>query len=192
MKKNKIYILVAIGSMFMLSGCIHRELFESIPSVKSNTPMSTVTSTKPTKIISRTSFPTTEYQRLRRSGDMSVKGTIFITNLDGKKIYGKHTRLYLNPVTSYSRQWYRESYIGGHKMAKTDSRLYNYLKFTTSNARGKFAFYGVARGSYYVVGTVKCALECGYDTPKVIRIAKEITVGSPDSTNISLSKSSYN
>jgi len=81
-----------------------------------------------------------------------------------------------NPKTSYSDQWYRESYIGGHKMQKADDRLFNYLRFTSSDANGNYAFYGVPSGSYYLIGTVKCGTECGYETPKNIRIATLVTV----------------
>jgi hypothetical protein len=89
---------------------------------------------------------------------------------------GAGTRLYLNPATSYSDQWFHESYLGGYKMEKADSRLFNYLRFTAANSDGKFAFYGVPSGSYYLIGTVKCGTECGYDTPKNIRIAKKVSV----------------
>jgi len=126
--------------------------------------------------VKRIPFPTGEYNRLARLGKGTVKGTIYLTDYSGNKIPGRETRLYLNPATSYSDQWYRESYIGGKKMEKADSRLFNYLRFTASDNEGHFAFYGVPSGSYYLIGTVKCGTECGYDTPKSIRIAKKITI----------------
>jgi len=67
----------------------------------------------------------------------------------GKRIAGSGTRLYLNPVTSYSKQWYEESYLGGYKMQKADPKLFNYLKFTASDSNGVFGFYGVPSGSIY-------------------------------------------
>jgi len=124
----------------------------------------------------RIAFPTSEYYRLARTGKGTVKGTIYVKDAYDKKIMGAGTRLYLNPATSYSDQWYRESYIGGYKMEKADSRLFNYLRFTAANSDGKFAFYGVPSGSYYLIGTVKCGSECGYDTPKSIRIATKVSV----------------
>ncbi|MEA3433872.1 MAG: carboxypeptidase regulatory-like domain-containing protein [Campylobacterota bacterium] len=129
-----------------------------------------------TQQMARIAFPTSEYYRLARTGKGTVKGTIYVEDLYGKKIMGTGTRLYLNPATSYSDQWYRESYIGGKKMEKADSRLFNYLRFTASNSDGKFSFYGVPSGSYYLIGTVKCGTECGYDTAKNIRIATKVSV----------------
>jgi len=124
----------------------------------------------------RIAFPVGEYNRLAQSGKGTIKGAIYVNSPYGKKVFGAGTRLYLNPVTSYSNQWYNDSYIGGNKMEKADSRLFNYLKFTAADSQGNFAFYGVPSGSYYLIGTVKCGTECGYDADKSIRIATRVTV----------------
>jgi hypothetical protein len=126
--------------------------------------------------MARIDFPVEEYTQLSRSGKGTVKGSIFVNNSSEERIVGKNTRLYLNPVTSYSEQWYNESYLDGNKMEKADSRLFNYLRFTASNTNGEFAFYGVPSGSYYLIGTVKCGLECGYEVPKSIRIAVHVSI----------------
>ena len=124
----------------------------------------------------RIEFPASEYYRLARTGKGTVKGTIYVTDYYDKRIVGASTRLYLNPITSYSEQWYQESYLGGFKMQAADPRLFNYLKFTASDKNGKFAFYGVPSGSYYLIGTVKCGEECGFDGMKNIRIATKVSV----------------
>jgi hypothetical protein len=131
---------------------------------------------KPVEKMERVTFPVSEYQHLSRTGKGTVKGTIYLTDAYDKEIIGANTRLYLNPITSYSKQWYKESYLGGYKMEKADSRLYNYLRFTASDNTGKFAFYGVPTGSYYLIGTVRCGSECGYSTPKNVRIATQVSV----------------
>ena len=126
--------------------------------------------------LARIEFPVSEYYGLSRSGRGTIKGTIYVKDLYGDSVFGAGTRLYLNPITSYSKQWYVESYLGGHQMQKADARLFNYLRFTASNTKGEFAFYGVPSGSYYLIGTVKCANECGYSSLKSIRITKKVTV----------------
>jgi len=126
--------------------------------------------------VQRIPFPVAEYSALVRTGKGTVQGHIYLYDAYGTKIYGSKTRLYLNPVTSYSRQWYEQSYINGYKMGKADPRLFNYLRFTASDDQGVFAFYGVPTGSYYLIGTVTCGSECGYPNPKNIRIAKEVYV----------------
>ena len=126
--------------------------------------------------IERIAFPEDEYARLPRRGKGTIKGAIYISDAYGKRVMGAGTRLYLNPITSYSEQWYDESYLGGRKMEQADARLFNYLRFTASNSKGKFAFYGVPSGNYYLIGTVKCGEECGYSRPKNIRIATQVSV----------------
>jgi len=126
--------------------------------------------------MARIEFPESEYYRLARTGKGTVKGTIYVKDYYDRRVLGASTRLYLNPVTSYSEQWYQESYLGGYQMQEADPRLFNYLKFTASDKDGKFAFYGVPSGSYYLIGTVKCGEECGYDSMKNIRIATKVSV----------------
>jgi len=130
------------------------------------------------QIIERMSFPVDEYKRIPRRGSNTVSGKIYLENSHSSlEIKGKKIKLWLNPVTSYSRQWYQESYLGGYKLSKTDKRLYNYLKFTYSDNSGKFNFFGVPSGDYYLTGTMKCAEECGYSKSKSIRLVREISVG---------------
>lgn len=126
--------------------------------------------------MARIGFPVSEYSRLSRVGRGTIKGSIYIRDLYARKVVGESTRLYLNPITSYSQQWYEESYLGGAKMEEADPRLFNYLQFTASDRNGKFAFYGVPSGSYYLIGTVKCGQECGYESMKNIRIATRVRV----------------
>jgi len=127
-------------------------------------------------VLKRVSFPYGEYRKLRRIGKGTIKGKIYLVDSYDQAVIGAGTRLYLNPITSYSKQWYEQSYISGHKLQKADPRLFNYLKFTAANAQGLFAFYGVASGNYYLIGTVKCAKACGYDTARNVRIATRVHI----------------
>ncbi len=124
----------------------------------------------------RMEFPVSEYTHLARIGKGTIKGTIYVKDYYDRRVLGASTRLYLNPITSYSEQWYQESYLGGYKMKAADPRLFNYLKFTASDKNGKFSFYGVPSGSYYLIGTVKCGEECGYQSMKNIRIATKVSI----------------
>jgi hypothetical protein len=128
--------------------------------------------------IERIDFPVEEYKHIRKVGSSTVTGRVYLENsYTSEKVMGKKVKLYLNPVTSYSEQWYQESYLGGYKLSKSDPRLFNYLKFTMSGTDGKFDFFGVPKGEYYLVGTMKCGAECGFSENKVIRLVKEISVG---------------
>jgi len=200
---KKIMILTSIATLFLFSGCVQRELVLDAPDVRqsqdntwakntnveenvdtadldnddiSSETETVITEDKTNVKMERVTFPLAEYNRLARTGKGTVKGRIYLKDAYEKAIPGASTRLYLNPITSYSKQWYNESYLGGYKMEKADNRLFNYLRFTASDNEGRFAFYGVPSGSYYLIGTVKCGSECGYSTPKSIRIATQVSV----------------
>ncbi len=194
MRIKTIKIFSVLFMLMVLNGCAHYEL----PFLTGNGTSSANRSHNGTVnvdgvndgvrsekiVIKRIPFPVDEYQRLKTNGEGTVKGIISIL-YNGHEIPGQQTKLYLNPVTSYSNQWYRESYLGGHKMGKSDPRLFNYLKFTASDSSGHFAFYGVPDGRYYVVGTVTCNA-CG---GKHIRIARKITVTNSETVTVLLRKS---
>lgn len=202
--KIEIWILLSLAALLSFPGCASRRIVIDAPDVRisqDNTwanqtnveenvdtsdldkdePIqrespASVTEVMPAQKMERVTFPISEYNKLPKSGKGTVKGTIFVKDAYDNKVYGKNTRLYLNPVTSYSKQWYNESYISGYKMEKADSRLFNYLRFTASDSAGNFAFHGVPSGTYYLIGTVKCGSECGYSAPKNIRIATQVSV----------------
>jgi len=204
MSKKQLLFFSSLITLFLLSGCVQNDIKRpqqnygnqqqgqgnwadqtnldeesiDISDLDENLTESetTITESQETQQLARIPFPASEYNRLARTGKGTISGTIYVNDNYGKKIVGSGTRLYLNPVTSYSNQWYSASYVGGAKMQKADSRLFNYLRFTASDTNGKYAFYGVPSGSYYLIGTVKCGTECGYDTSKSIRIATKVRI----------------
>ena len=180
--------ITSLSTLILLSGCIHRDLIINNSTHTQEQPAQEANDNRANTIIPRVAFPQSEYNNLAKSGKSTVKGKIYIVDDNGNNIYGKGTRLYLNPVTSYSKQWYNESYVGGYKMEKADKRLFNYLKFTTSNKRGSFAFFGIPSGSYYVIGVVKCGSECGYERKQNIRVVQEVVVDGNDIVSIDLSR----
>jgi len=129
-------------------------------------------------LVERIAFPNEEYKYLRNTGTASVKGKIFLSNTNGRPIAsGANTRLYLNPVTSYSNQWYEESYVGGRKMEEPDPRFYDHLKSTSSDDKGNYAFYGIPSGSYYLSGAVECGRACGFNEVRSVRLVTKVTIG---------------
>ena len=204
---------IVIG-LLVLSGCGRRQIVlpaphhpavekkpidwakeTNIPTQESKETIQTETKEKPlvqaygeTQTIKRVPFNEKEYYPYTAVGKGIVKGEVYLIAYGDRKIKGANRRLYLNPKTSYSKQWYIQSYLGGKKLDKPDSRLFNYLRFTTSDEEGRFAFYGVPKGSYYLVGTIECGYECGFDIPKQIRLATEVEVKEAGVTNKDLTK----
>ena len=205
--------IIALTAIFLFSGCnIYRQMVIPTPYYPNNQQQTTtlgqevdtvkedikesVNTVKETPIktqnktfVQRMPFPEAEYASLPKTGNATVNGYIYAITPNGNKVYAKQTRLYLNPVTSYSTQWYNESYLGGAKMSKVDPRLFNYLKFTTSDNNGKFEFLNVPSGSYYLIGVIKCGSECGYSQTKNIRVTKKISVVGSEIKSVDLSKS---
>jgi hypothetical protein len=171
MSKKQLLFLSSFITLFILSGCVQNDIRRpqqnygygqqqgqgdwadqkldeesiDISDLDENLTESetAITESQESQQLARIPFPVSEYNRLARTGKGTISGTIYVNDTYGKKIVGSGTRLYLNPVTSYSNQWYNASYIGGAKMQKADSRLFNYLRFTASDTNGKYAFYGV-------------------------------------------------
>lgn len=197
MSKIATGMLMLLLTMFLFTGCVQPDLYDRQTKASQNSwtdhashddvDMSDfdenltvsemmITEDEGQNKIERMEFPVAEYSRLPRIGKGTIKGSIYVRDLYERKVVGASARLYLNPITSYSEQWYEESYLGGYQMQEADPRLFNYLRFTASDKSGKFAFYGVPSGSYYLIGTVKCGAECGYDRLKNIRIATRVQI----------------
>ncbi|MDD5405911.1 MAG: carboxypeptidase regulatory-like domain-containing protein [Sulfurovaceae bacterium] len=144
------------------------------------------------KIVNHIPFPAKEYNNLSLTGSSAIQGKIVIQTNDGKIVSGSDARLYLNPYTSYSKQWYKENYLHGNLMDGTDDRLYKYLKFTTANDNGGFVLNNIPKGKYYLVGTVVCGQECGFDGIKNIRIVSEVSVDNNATISVNLVKALNN
>jgi len=158
------------------------------PSVEENVTTDDMSSISSNEVIQRIDFPVEEYKYIKKRGRSTVSGIAYLENsYTSEKIRGQKIKLWLNPVTSYSRQWYEESHLKGYKLSKTDKRLYNYLKFTYSNSSGDFNFFGVPAGDYYLTGSISCSEECGFDETKSIRLVREVSVGR-GVTNVDLTK----
>ena len=148
MSKKQLVFLSSLIGLFILSGCVQSDLKRpdqhygqsqgnwadqarldeesiDISDLDENLTESKtmITENQGSQQMARIPFPTSEYYRLARTGKGTISGTIYVNDTYGKRIVGTGTRLYLNPVTSYSNQWYSASYIGGAKMQKADSRL---------------------------------------------------------------------
>lgn len=126
--------------------------------------------------IQRSPFPLAEYKNLKKYGESTLSGVMFLQK-DGSKIFAQNAKLFLHPLTSYSKEWYEKSYIEGYEMSEADKKMYNYLLYTTTDGDGNFSFFAVSKGKYYVVGTMICSMECGYEKPTSIVIAQEIEIG---------------
>lgn len=96
----------------------------------------------------RMDFPVGEYEQLPLSGSGIIEGHV---SCGGN---ANNRRMYLNPITSYSEEWYDEAFTKGYTLSPADKRLFAYLRFSVSSESGAFSFYGVPPGDFYL--TVLC------------------------------------
>jgi hypothetical protein len=104
--------------------------------------------------IHRDYFPIDEYVSLPDTGTATVTGQAFLKTRGGEVRFAAGEVVLLNPITSYSTQWYNESYIKNFIMEEGDIRQNQFIRKTTADATGRFCFKNVPRGRYYLVSSV--------------------------------------
>ena len=117
-----------------------------------------------------------EFYSLTSSGNSTIFGKVALRLQAGQLISGSFANVYLIPQTSYSKQWFKDNYASEEFSGSVDSRIYDFIKFTKSNIKGDFSFTNIAKGRYYLIGTMNCGKECGFENNKTIRMASEIIV----------------
>jgi hypothetical protein len=110
----------------------------------------------------RMAFPEHEYQHLPNSGTAIVKGQAFLKTRGGDIKVAAGNQVTLNPVTSYSNEWYEKTYIQGKRLVEPDPRLLNYVRKTIADGNGRFTFKNVPAGVYYVTTFVTWEAATGY------------------------------
>lgn len=117
-----------------------------------------------------------EFYNLPQIGNSNIFGKIAIRSQSGQLINGAYSNIYLIPQTKYSKKWFNENYYSNEFSRNIDSKIYNFVKFTKSNQKGDFSFANMPKGKYYIIGNMRCGVECGFDANKSIRMASEIIV----------------
>jgi len=113
--------------------------------------------------VQRIQFPLSEYKILETEGTGIVKGQAFLKTRGGDVKTAAGNLVFLNPVTSYSDQWYEMNYLLHKSLTVKDSRYDQYIVHKTiADADGKFEFTNVAPGAYYLVASVFWEAPTGY------------------------------
>ena len=96
-----------------------------------------------------------EYAPYEKGGSAVIEGDLCFTLEDGVKKCFDRAQVFINPVTSYSDEWYHRGWAGREALKVPDERAVKMNKMTLSDKNGKYKFEGLAAGSYYV-GAVVC------------------------------------
>jgi len=135
--------------------------------------------------IPRMPFPYIEYKNITEKGNNSISGTIYLENDNGERFVAKESRIFLNPKTSYSDQWFKEVVIKGNTIEKADKQIYKYLRFSTSTERGNYSMDRLPEGSFYLSFTAWCHKRCGNKRPSKYFGTIEVDVEEDSNSRIS-------
>ncbi|HVP56691.1 MAG TPA: hypothetical protein VMU02_01230 [bacterium] len=141
--------------------------------------------------VARIPFPQAEYDRLNVTGTAVITGQAFMKTGGGEVKTAAGHDVLLNPVTSYSNQWYEVAYIQHKPIAKADSTLSKYVLRQTADGDGHFTFRDVPAGDYYLVAPVYWDEPGSNGGPPVHQgglIAKRISVAEGDTLHVILTR----
>jgi hypothetical protein len=110
-------------------------------------------------------FVESEYAPYAGEGTARICGVAYIKTQRREFKYGAGNETYLNPVTSYSTEWYTESVIGGRSLTKANPKVLAYNRATRADSDGRFCFENVPSGDYYLT----CPVEWVYGANSAIQ-----------------------
>jgi hypothetical protein len=97
-----------------------------------------------------TQFNEEEYKSYSGEGTAAIYGEAFLKTRGGDIKKGAGCQVHLNPVTSYSTEWYERQIVGGQVLVFGDQRAVPYHRETVADSNGAFEFDKLPPGEYYV------------------------------------------
>ena len=137
--------------------------------------------------VARMQFPEAEYLALAKAGNSTVKGQAFLKTRGGDVKTAAGNEVNLNPVTTYSIEWYEKSYLLAHRIVPADPRMRTYVTKQVADGSGRFTFKNVAPGEYFVTSTVTWEAPTGYQGALIVQggvVSKRITVKDGDDIEV--------
>ncbi|MCG3743078.1 hypothetical protein EXA18_06195 [Vibrio cincinnatiensis] len=117
-------------------------------------------------VVQRIDFPAHEYEALEKEGTGKVSGQVFLKTKGGDVKYGAGSKVWLNPKTSYSDQWYSIQQQNNFKVygyglktlsepsSAESAKVFEFIKETQADGFGNFSFSDVPQGTYYLTSGV--------------------------------------
>ncbi|MFI4910234.1 MAG: hypothetical protein ACIAQZ_01060 [Sedimentisphaeraceae bacterium JB056] len=139
------------------------------------------------KPVQRIPFPVSEYNSLQKEGTGVVVGQAFLRTRGGDIKTAAGQDVFLNPITSYSKQWYNVAYKEKKPMTEPDPLYSDYIYTKVADADGRFTFKDVPPGDYYLTTNVLWEIPAGYSMVKQGGlVTKKITVTNGETVEIIL------
>ena len=106
----------------------------------------------------KAAFIEEEYAPYAGEGHAVIEGAACFELQDGSTKCFENADVFINPVTTYSNEWYSRHWVGNERLAQADERAVKYNKMIKTGKDGKFKFDKLQPGSYYV-GFTSCVPE---------------------------------
>jgi hypothetical protein len=137
----------------------------------------------------QTVFIEEEYGPYTEAGTGSIVGQVFVETEDGETKYGSGSTIYLNPVTTYSTEWFNIGILQGKELSEADVRVWAYHEEAVADRMGNFRFTNLAPGEYYLATAVNWEIqgEKGSKTIGVI-VGTRASVGEGETVDVVLTK----
>lgn len=134
-------------------------------------------------------FPVAEYAALPAQGTGIVEGQVFMKTVGGDVKYGAGSEVTLNPITSYSEQWYNSIYNLRKDLQPGDQRQNAFIKTTRADGSGNFKFSDVPAGKYFLTSQVRWQAPGQWGlTNQGGQITDRITVSDDQATRVMLTR----
>lgn len=135
-------------------------------------------------------FEVSEYEPYAAKGTATISGQAFLKTQGGDVKYGAGETVILNPVTTYSKEWWSVSVERGRNMSEPDSRTASYSRTTTADGEGRFKFEGLPAGEFYVACSVTWQYVAGtryaYRKTTGGMVGAQVTVGAGEHKDVIL------
>ncbi|QQS08670.1 MAG: hypothetical protein IPK69_11875 [Phycisphaerales bacterium] len=91
-----------------------------------------------------------EYESFLRGGTGSIEGQAFLVTMGGDVKVGAGREVRLNPVTTFSNEWYARAVLHGENLEPAPDAVPP-SHTTIADGDGRFRFGGLAAGDYYLM-----------------------------------------
>ena len=99
----------------------------------------------------KTRFILEEYEPFGELGIGAIEGQAFLWGGDGDLVYGAGKLIFMNPVTTYSTEWWERNVMCRVELEPTkDQRGRYYHWITIADGFGQFRFENLPAGEYYL------------------------------------------
>ena len=113
-------------------------------------------SVKPTIFQRKSTFDISEYANFQASGSAKLSGEAFLKTRGGDVRYGAGSQILLIPATAYAREFVEQDLVRMKKEIEPplDHRLYDIIRSTQADSKGKFIFSNIPGGTYILYTSI--------------------------------------